>query len=665
MRKLKRFDPKYISWISIILALLMITTSFLVIKRIESSMLQILEKEGYALLESLITSSENSIKATDVAEQMLEDRLLGNAKVIDQIEKLHREKLLTIANETHLKRIDIFDGKGTLLMTSSLYSQKEISPPSALQFIFSERSKIMSFKTEDGDFAIAIKRLNSYDVIVCYADAKYIYNLKQSIGIGNLIQKVSKEPGIEYVLLQNEDGIVFATKNIEKMKKISKDTFLKNALISNIKASREFDFEGRNVLEVVKPFFIENNPYGIFRLGLSLEDYNSVLQGTKRHIVILLLLLFFIGFVIIGFIVTSQNYRLLNESFRQMESFTKKVMDGINSAIVSIDKDLIITYMNKSTSSMFSFTEESLLGKNYKLFFSSDELLLEKTLSLKRNIDEVEKEYTLPSGKRIYLGVTTSLLTGEGGRIAGATGLIRDLTLIKKLKKDLEERERLKTISDLASGVAHEIRNPLNALRLSIGKLKRDEKRDTNKLLQIITEELGRIETTVEDFLSFTRPFKVRLSEINLNHILDEIISLMEEKAFTKGIVVKKEFEVVPVINGDETALRRVFMNIIGNSVDATNDGGEIIVKTSYNTNHVEISVKDTGIGISKEDITRIFDPYFSKKKGGTGLGMSIAKRIVEGHKGKISITSEVGKETKVTIILPLTEERSQESDVR
>ncbi|MCK4576113.1 hypothetical protein KAU34_06875, partial [candidate division WOR-3 bacterium] len=213
MRSLKRFNPKYISFVSIILALLMITTSFLVIKRIESSMLQILEKQGYALLESLIAGSENSIKATEVAEQILEDRLLDNAKSIDQMKELNKEKLFTIANETHLKRIDIFNRKGTVVMTSSLYSPEDISIPSALQFIISGRSTIMSFKNKEGDFAVAIKRLTSNDIIVCYSDAKYLYNLKQSIGIGNLVQKVSKEPGIEYVLLQNEDGIVFATKN--------------------------------------------------------------------------------------------------------------------------------------------------------------------------------------------------------------------------------------------------------------------------------------------------------------------------------------------------------------------------------------------------------------------------------------------------------------------
>ncbi|MCK4233599.1 PAS domain-containing protein, partial [candidate division WOR-3 bacterium] len=636
---------------------LMITTSFLVIKRIESSMLQILEKQGYALLESLIAGSENSIKATEVAEQILEDRLLDNAKSIDQMKELNKEKLFTIANETHLKRIDIFNRKGTVVMTSSLYSPEDISIPSALQFIISGRSTIMSFKNKEGDFAVAIKRLTSNDIIVCYSDAKYLYNLKQSIGIGNLVQKVSKEPGIEYVLLQNEDGIVFATKNIEKMKKISKDPFLKDALLSNRKASRDFFFEGRKVLEVVKPFFIDDTPYGLFRLGLSLEDYNLVLRGTKRHIVILCLFLFVIGFVIIGFIITGQNYRLLNESFKQMEIFTKKVMDGINSAIVSIDKDLIITYINRSTTSMLSLSEENLLGKNYKQIFPSDELLLEKSLSLERNIDEIEKDYTLPSGKRIFLGITTSLLTDEGGEIIGATGLIRDLTLINKLKEDLQEKERLKIIGDLASGVAHEIRNPLNALRLSIGKLKSDKKRETNELLKIITDEIGRIEKTVEDFLSFTRPFTLRLSNVKLNQILNEIMSLMEEKAIIKNIIMKKEFEVIPVILGDETELRRVFMNIIRNSIDASSDGGEILVKTICYNESVEVRIKDTGIGISKEDLKRIFNPYFSKKKGGTGLGMNIAKRIIEGHKGTISIESEVNKGTEVIIRLPVTED--------
>ncbi len=635
----------------------MITSSLLIIKRIESSMLQILAKQGFALLESLIISSENSIKATEVTEQILEDRLLSNAKAIDQMEDLSREKLLRIAKEIDLKRIDIFDSQGRVLFTSSLYRSGDVALPSALQFIISRRSTIMSFKTEDGDFAVAIRRLSSGDIIVCYADAEYLQNLKQSLGIGRLIQKVSMESGIEYVLLQDEEGIIFATKNIEKMKKISNDDFLKDALLSNKKASREFDFEGRKILEVVKPFFIDNTPYGIFRLGLSLEDYNAVLQDTKKQIIILTLFLILIGFVIMGFIVTGQNYRLLNESFRQMETFSKKVMDGINSGIISIDRDFIISYANKAMSRIFPFTDEDMIGKRYDLLFISDELFIKKSLSLERNIDEVETEYTLPSGKKLFLGITTSLLCDEQKRITGATALVRDLTFIRKLKRDVQEKERLETISDLASGVAHEIRNPLNALRLSIQKLKRDENTQTQKLLKIIGEEIGRIEKTVEDFLSFTKPFTLQHSTIKLNHILGEIVSLMEEKALRKGIVIKKEFDVLPAMSGDEIAIRRVFMNIIRNSVDAIKDGGEIVVRTLSIDDSVGVDISDTGGGISEQDLKRIFNPYFSRKRGGTGLGMSIARRIIEGHRGTINITSEVNRGTCVSITLPVQEQ--------
>lgn len=653
MKRLKRFQPKYITWISIILALLMITTAFLVIKRIESSMLQILKKEGYALIESLIANSENSIKATEVTEEILEDRLLDISKAIDQMKNLTKERLLVIANETHLKRIDIFNGDGELSISSSLYSMEDFKPPSPLRFIFSGRSEIMSFRTEGGDFAVAVKRLNSPSVIVCYADASYINSFKESVGIGKVIQKISKESGIEYVLLQNEDGIVFATKNIEKMRKISKDEFLKNVLISNEKASREFDFEGRSVLEVVKPFYIDDSPYGIFRVGLSLEDYNSVLQDTKRHIIILSLFLFLIGFVIIGFIVTGQNYRILTNSFSQMETFTRKVMDGINSAIISVDRDLIITYMNKKTRNMFSLREEDVLGKNYKYFFPSDTLMLEKTLTLIRSIDEAEKEYTLPSGKRIYLGVTTSLLTDKKNNIVGATALIRDLSLIKKLQMDVQEKERLKIIGDLASGVAHEIRNPLNALKLSIGKLQKKEGGKTDNLIGVIKEEIERIEKSIEDFMNFTKPFKLQLRLLKLNQILNEVISLMESKAMEKSIIVKKKFSVVSDISGDEIALRKVFVNIIKNSIEATDENGEIFVTTEENDGNVIVSIADTGKGIPKKDIDKIFNPYFSRKDGGTGLGMSIAKRIVEGHGGTIEVFSEEGKGTEVTITFP------------
>jgi len=654
MKRTKRFNPKYILWISIILALLMVTSSLLIIRRIESSFLEILEKEGYALLESLIISSGNSIKATNVAQQILEDRLLDNAKAIDQMGKLSRARLLTFTSETHLERVDVFSKDGKLQLSSAIYIPGDEKPPSALQFIFSEKTRIMSFKTEEGDFAVAIRRLSSKDIIVCYSLAKYINEFKKSIGIGNLIQKISKESGIEYVLLQNEDGIVFATKNIEKMKKISKDEFLRSALLSNSKSSREFVFEGRKVLEVVGPFSIDNSPYGIFRLGLSLEDYNSVLHDTKRHIVIVSLFIFLIGFIVISFIITNQNYKLLNESFGKMESFTRKVMDGINSAILSVDEDLIITFSNKMAGEIFSFGERNLIGKNYKLLFPSDELMVERSLSANANIDEIEKQYTLPSGKLLHLGIVTSLITDENGRAKGVTALIRDLTLLRKLKDEVQEKERLKALGDLASGVAHEIRNPLNALRLSFERLKQEQGKGNDKLLDIITEEIARIEKTVEDFLIFTKPFISRPKPVNINHILGETLSLLEGKAIKNGVLIKKVFHVIPDVDGDEDALRKVFMNVLRNGIDAMENGGEIFVKTFESKMGVEIRIMDTGVGIPKDEATRIFDPYFSKKKGGTGLGLSIAKRIVEVHKGQISVNSELEKGTEIIILFPI-----------
>lgn len=660
MKKIKGFNPKYISWISIILALLMITTAFLVIRRIELSMLHILKKEGFALLGSMITSSENSIKATNITDELIEEQLVENAKAVDLMGKLDKEKLLTIANEMHLMRIDVYNLHKKLILSSSMYKGKNLKPPSSLQFIFSRRSKIMSFKTDEGNFGVALKRLNSSDIIVCYADSKYISSFKQSIGIGNLIQKISREAGIEYVLLQNEEGIVFATKNIEKMKKISKDPFLKNALLSNKEDSRELIFDGRKVLEVVKPFSIDNTPYGIFRLGLSLDDYNTVLSDTKKHIVILSLFLFLIGFVIIGFLVTSQNYKLLNESYLQMETFTGKVTDGINIAIVSIDKDLIITFINKKVNSMFSLSE-NLVGRNYNLFFPEDEILLQKSLQLKKSIDEVEKEYILPSGRKKPLGITTSLLTDDKGNIIGATALVRDLTLIKKLKSEAEEKDRLKTIGELAAGVAHEIRNPLNALRLSIEKLKSEAKKeDTLKLLKIISEEIERIEKTVGDFLSFTKPFQLSFKPLKLNPILEETISLLQEKAFGRGIMIKKEFSLLSPIMGDETALRKVFMNLLRNSIEAITNAGEIVVKTYKLKDGINVSIKDNGEGMDETNIENIFVPYYSKKKGGTGLGMSIAKRIVESHNGSIYVKSKKGEGTEIIVTFPVAEKLEQ-----
>ena len=194
----------------------------------------------------------------------------------------------------------------------------------------------------------------------------------------------------------------------------------------------------------------------------------------------------------------------------------------------------------------------------------------------------------------------------------------------------------------------------MNALRLSLGRMGGKGDAETGRLLEIISQEIERIEKSIEDFLNFTKPFEIKLSEVNVNQILSDTVALLEEKALRGSIVFKKDFKVLPRIQADEEALRRVFMNIIRNSIDASEEGGEIVVRAYATHARIEVTIQDKGKGIPREDLKRIFDPYFSRKRGGTGLGMSIAKRIIDRHHGHINVASEEGKGTTVTVSLPL-----------
>ncbi len=229
---------------------------------------------------------------------------------------------------------------------------------------------------------------------------------------------------------------------------------------------------------------------------------------------------------------------------------------------------------------------------------------------------------------------------------------------VKEMERELEMKERLVSLGKLASGMAHEIRNPLNAIGLSVQRLKREfapgeEKKDEYlTFLDIIRKELTRVNGIVEEFLQSTRA-QAPFSKESLRDLIEEVIIIVGEKASSKGIFIENATDTGIIIDCQRDRLKQAFYNIIINAIESMPGGGSIAVNVRQKDANLEISVKDSGPGISDEALGRIFEYYYTTKDKGMGLGLPISYMILKDHGGDIKVTSAEGQGTTFTIVLP------------
>ncbi len=248
---------------------------------------------------------------------------------------------------------------------------------------------------------------------------------------------------------------------------------------------------------------------------------------------------------------------------------------------------------------------------------------------------------------------------GELGELVNSFNeMVRKLEEKKELENQMSRLEQQAMLGQLASGIAHEIRNPLNLINLTLDHIdsinsQKDSKDEVILHIQRIKEEIKRINHLISNFLDLGRELKLQRIQIRADILIDDVINTLAAKLNEKKIIVDKNYcRPVPVINVDIDKMKSCILNIILNSIDAIREGGKITIRTTVDDDKVVLAFEDTGEGIAPENITKIFDPFFTTKKTGIGLGLAITRRIIEAHGGSISAESEQGKGTKIMIKL-------------
>jgi two-component system sensor histidine kinase PilS (NtrC family) len=379
--------------------------------------------------------------------------------------------------------------------------------------------------------------------------------------------------------------------------------------------------------------------------------------------------MFDIAFLVVGLLSarlaerqSRSDVRLLaaTQSLADLRALHERIVESIRSGVVTTDLDGVIYTFNQAAEEITGYDLEVVRGKEASIIFGdmSDRITDSlKELSDGHGSPRFETDCLTPEGLRLRLGFSISPLFSEANETTGMVITFQDLTQVRALEETSRRQDRLAAIGRMAASIAHEIRNPLAAMRGSIQMLRSEMDQDSShaELMEIILRESDRLNRIITDFLSYARPRSLVQSRVEVRDLLHQTFALLHhspEILPTQELV--EELPDEPMIaEADEGQLKQVFWNLARNALQAMPQGG--ILRATLNktpNNRIRISFSDDGRGMSPDQVERLFEP-FSSTTGGTGLGLSIVYQIIRDHGGTINVRSREGEGTTITIELP------------
>lgn len=354
----------------------------------------------------------------------------------------------------------------------------------------------------------------------------------------------------------------------------------------------------------------------------------------------------------------SRSVNALAQTLRETKTLNDLIIENAADGVIAIDKQGDVTTMNPAAEMITGYTLNELVGRPYATLFSDPHFASPVLDTLAHGTEHLAQEVSFPARDRtIELSVTTSRIHNPDGELIGALVIFSDLTARKETQRRLAQTERLATLGELMAGVAHEVRNPLTAIRGYVQIIRQQTSLPVHQeYLSVVLKEIDSINRVIQQLLDFSRPRQSQWQQVLLNSLIEETLILVQ----TSGVQARIAFNVeqdkgLPAIVADRELLKQVILNILINAVQAISARGEIRIRTwQYSATQQAVMIEDNGCGIDIALQKKIFDPFFTTKASGTGLGLALSQRIINAHQGDIRVASIPGCGATFTLILPV-----------
>ncbi len=641
----------------ICLAAILLFAGYFSVSAGQKASLDALKSQGRALTETLISSAQMVIESDDAITRLAIDKLIDiedgfniakgfkdNTTLEEWADELGADKVSLVVKRriksSSITRVNYLENVAIESWLDSL----KINPDDEVIYDF---RTIGASRYMWGYFPV-----DDTSGVFAAIDWKYGQYGNQNLSLAYLLNQIGQQAGIEFIMLQNQDGIVFASKKVASMPKLTDDPFLVESMQTDSTRSRLIMFQDRQILETVK-IFKSRDFEGLFRVGLSLYGYRQIAHGVRRQVWLAVLALIIIGMLAFVLITNFQKVDYLKTGLEKARVISQSLLDSIPGPVITVDSRMQIGDINLMARERLGLSLSAANGADYLKFFPDDPFQFGQVMksrrgaSFERSLGEEHQQYY----------ITTTPLVGFDGESIGAISIAQDITESRKLEATAESRRRLSELGALAASMAHEIRNPLNAIGLTIQRMKNEIKPagsevEYQKFIDGLRSEIRRLNDIIEKFLAVARSIRPEITPVKIGELVQNVAELFQSQALSQKI--KLTWEATPglMAEGDKAALTQALVNIVKNSFEAVaGDNGEISVTAIEAGGKVRIAVSDNGPGIPDAALAQ--KPFYTTKKDGTGLGLATAAKIMADHNGELIIQSEPGKGCRVELVLP------------
>jgi two-component system, NtrC family, sensor histidine kinase HydH len=660
--------PKYLILISLTLAVILFLVTILDITEGRKDINQSKTDEAYSLLRTVQKSAENVFISNTEVENLIKEKLVDAAYFIAEKEmngKINSANLGKIAGEIGIEHIAFYsaDGKPDIANDNIKFNIKKDFKPE----LDSVNAGVYDYffpgllYDQDGaeHFSVVQKRYSpGKGYLIISISSGELLEFRKKIGIGSLFQNIAGTEEIIYLVIQDENGIITASHGIDELSSIEGDVFLAASLENQKFASRETDYRGKKIFEAVNPFFVNGEPTGIIRIGLSLEQADNLVNRTILRSIVISSLLLLTGIVLLIVITDKQNLALIKDENRKIQTYTGNILNNMSEGVLAADKNGKINLMNPMAEKILGLLPGEAIGLYCSEIINNSDCIIERAIKLNAGVEYSETLIRTKKGKEIILGGTADIVRNEDGTINTVVAVIRDVTLQRSIEESQQRNEKLSAMGELAAGVAHEIKNPLNAIGITVQRFEKEYlpaegEEEYRDMIKMMKSEVERVSSIINQFLTYSRPRKVKLLSVQSDELLKDVYNTFYSRSVKDN--VNLDLNTVDAgINADYSLLKQALINIVQNAFEAVSAGGTIKIESVKEDSKLAVIITDNGAGIPAENLGKIFNLYFTTKQAGSGLGLSIVNQIITDHNGSIKIESLPGEGTKFIVSIPL-----------